>query len=113
VVGHAIYAPQNVKRLEDAVREELGRVMRDGFTEAELKDGKNGLLQARRLALAQDAQLATQLSGQLELGRNMDFTAGIDRAIEAVTLEQANAAFRKYVDPSKLVMVYAGDFAKK
>jgi zinc protease len=110
--ANAIYAPQNLKRLEAAVREELDRVRRDGFTEAELKDGKSGLLQSRRLALAQDAGLATTLAGQLELGRTMDYIAGIDRAIEAVTLEQANAAFRKYVDPAKLVNVYAGDFAK-
>jgi len=38
--------------------------------------------------------------------------AGLDRAIAAVTLEQANAAFRKYVDPAKLATVYAGDWTK-
>ena len=108
----AIYAPQNVKRLEDAFDEELARVMREGFTDSELKDAKNGLAQARRLSLAQDRDLASALTSQLELGRTMDYVAGIDRAIEAVTLEQANAAFRKYVDPAKLGRVFAGDFAK-
>jgi zinc protease len=39
--------------------------------------------------------------------------ASIERAIAATTLQQANAAFRKYVDPAKLVRVYAGDFSKK
>ena len=108
----AIYAPQNVKRLEAAFQEEAMRVFTAGFTPQELEDGKKGLLQARRLGLAQDRDLATQLAGQLELGRTMEYVAGIDRAIEAVTLEQANAAFRKYYDPAKLVRVYAGDFAK-
>jgi zinc protease len=108
----AIYAPQNVKRLEIAFQEEVARLYTTGFTEEELKHGKNGLLQSRRLSLAQDRDLAQALTGQLEVGRTMAYTAGIDRAIEAVTLEQANAAFRKYVDPSKLVRVYAGDFAK-
>ena len=78
----------------------------------ELADGRKGLLQSRRLALAQDRDLAAALAGQLEVGRTMDYTAGIDRAIEAVTLEQANAAFRKYIDPNKLVRIYAGDFRK-
>ncbi|HET6263747.1 MAG TPA: pitrilysin family protein, partial [Usitatibacter sp.] len=110
--AYAIYAPQNVKRLEDAFREELARAHRDGFTPQQLQDGKNGLLQARRLSLAQDRDLATSLTGQLETGRTMEYVAGIDRAIEAVTLEQVNAAFRKYVDPQKLVLVYAGDFRK-
>jgi zinc protease len=109
----AIYAPQNVKRLEDAFAEEIGRVMKDGFTEAELADGKNGLAQARRLSLAQDRDLAVALTNQLELGRTMDFVARIDREIAAVTLEQANAAFRRYVDPAKLARVFAGDWTKK
>jgi zinc protease len=108
----AIYAPQNLKRLEQAFREEVTRVMESGFTPAELADAKTGLAQARRLALAQDSELASQLTAQLELDRTMDYVAGVDRAIEAVTLEQANAVFRKYLDPSKLVKVYAGDFAK-
>jgi zinc protease len=108
----AIYAPQNVKRLEDAFREELGRVMRDGFTAQELTAAKNGLLQVRRLSYAQDRDLVSALTANLEVGRTMAYTEGVDRAIAAVTLEEANAAFRKYVDPSKLVMIYAGDFAK-
>ena len=109
----AIYAPQNVGKLDAAVKEELARVQRDGFTARELQDAKNGLLQARRLALAQDAGLATTLANQLEVGRTMDYVAGIDKAIGAVTLEQANAAFRKYVDPSRLARVFAGDWTKK
>ena len=78
----------------------------------ELEDGKKGLLTSRRLALAQDRDLAAALGSQLELRRTMDYVAGIDRAIEAVTLEQANAAFRKYFDPARLVRAYAGDFAR-
>ncbi len=107
----AIYAPQNVKRLETAFQEEVMRVMTSGFTPQELEDGKKGLMQARRLGLAQDAQLATTLTGLTEVGRKLDYVETVDRAIEAVTLEQANDAFRKYMDPAKLVRVYAGDFA--
>jgi len=42
----------------------------------------------------------------------MAYQEKVDRAIEALTLEQANAAFRKYIDPAKLASAYAGDFAK-
>jgi zinc protease len=112
-VAFAIYAPQNVKRLESAFQEELARVYNTGFTQQEFQDGKSGLLQARRLSLAQDRELAGFLTTQLELDRKMDHVAAIDRAIEAATLEEVNAAFRKYIDPAKLVKVYAGDFAKE
>ena len=94
------------------MREEVGRASRDGFTADELKDAKNGLLQRRRLERAQDNTLAAVLASQAEIDRTMAFNEKIDREIEAATLAQVNAAFRKYVDPSKLVFVYAGDFAK-
>jgi len=108
----AIYAPQNVTRLEQAVREEVARVMGTGITAAEIKDAKNGLLQARRLQRAQDSYLATTLGSKAEIDRTMAFDAKVDRDIEAATVEQVNAAFRKYIDPAKIVFVYAGDFAK-
>ena len=87
-------------------------MMKEGFTADELKDAKAGLLAQRRLARAQDAGLANAMAFYLELNRTMEYQAKVDRAIEAVTLEQANAAFRKYIDPAKLSTVYAGDFAK-
>ena len=108
----AIYAPQNLARLQQAFAEEIDRVMKSGFTADELKDAKTGLLQARRLARAQDAGLANTLAFYLELDRTMAYQAKVDRAIESVTLDQVNAAFRKYIDPAKLATAYAGDFAK-
>jgi zinc protease len=108
----AIYAPQNRERLQNAFAEEIGRAVKDGFTADELKDAKSGLLQARRLARAQDAGLANTLATYLELDRTLAYQEKVDRAIESVTLDQVNAAFRKYIDPSKLATAYAGDFAK-
>ena len=87
--------------------------MKDGFTEAELADAKRSLLQARRIARAQDPSLASGLLSQAYLGRTWDYAQKIDAGIAAVTLEQANATLRKYVDPQAFAYSYAGDFAKK
>jgi len=108
----SIYAPQNVKRLEDAFQQELTRATRDGFTAEELKDGRNGLLLARKLQFAQDASVAGMLTSQLELGRTMDYQANIDRSLERANAEDVSAAFRRYVKPESLVKVYAGDWKK-
>jgi zinc protease len=108
----AIYAPQNLARLQAAFAEEIARAYRDGFTADELKDAKSGLLQARRLGRAQDNAVAATLAFYLEIDRTMAYQAKVDRAIEVLTVEQVNAAFRKYIDPSKLATAYAGDFAK-
>ncbi|HXF81008.1 MAG TPA: pitrilysin family protein, partial [Usitatibacter sp.] len=109
----AIYAPQNLARLEKAYQEELALAATQGFAEARLRDAKAGLLQARTLQRAQDAQLADTLTDRLDVDRTLAFDKKIDADIAAVTLDQANAAFRKYVDPARLTTVRAGDFAKK
>src|SRR5258708_21849323 len=83
-----------------------------GCTAQQRADAKKGLLLSRRLGRAQDAQLASTLALELEVERTMAFDQRIDQAIEALTLEQVNAAFRKYLDASQLVAVYAGDSAK-
>ena len=95
---YAIFAPQNRERLRTAISEELARALKDGFTEAELADAKRSLLQARRIARAQDTALASGLVQQAYLGRTWDYAQKIDDGIAAVTLERVNAVLRKYVD---------------
>jgi zinc protease len=56
--------------------------------------------------------LAGSLVSQEYLGRTWAESARLDAAIAAVTVESANAAMRKYVDPSAIGYAYAGDFAK-
>ena len=35
-----------------------------------------------------------------------------EKKVAALTPEQINAAIRKYIDPKKIIIVRAGDFAK-
>ena len=79
--------------------------MKDGFTEAELADAKRSLLQARRIARAQDASLAGGLVQQAYLGRTWDYAAKVDAGIADATLERVNAVLRKYVDARRLRVV--------
>ena len=109
---YAIFAPQNRERIRSAIGEELTRALKDGFTEAELADAKRSLLQARRIARAQDASLAGGLVQQAYLGRTWDYAQKIDAGIADVTLERVNAVLRKYVDAAGFAWSYAGDFAK-
>jgi len=107
-----IAAPQNVNRAEQALREELERARKDGFTEVELEDAKKGQLQSRLLNRSQDPVVASAWINNLDLGRTFEFSKQFEDRLHAVTLEQANAAFRKYIDPVKMTFVIAGD-AKK
>ncbi|MGE5713061.1 MAG: M16 family metallopeptidase [Betaproteobacteria bacterium] len=105
-------APQNVNRAEQAVREELERALKDGFTAAEVEDARKGLLQARTLNRSQDPVVAGAWISNLDLGRTFAFSKQFEDRLRAVTPEQVNAAFRKYIDPAKMTFVIAGD-AKK
>ena len=108
----AIYAPQNAGKLEAAFREELDKVRASGFTPEELKAAKAGWLQAQQMSRAQDPELASRMAGALSDDRTMAFQADLEQKVLALTPEQVQAALVKFLDPAKLTIVKAGDFAK-
>ena len=108
----AIYAPENAQALEAAFREEIDKVLADGFTGEELERAKQGWLEGRRLARAQDAQLAGLLSSWLYFDRTLEFDKELEARVAAVTLEEANEAVRAFLDPARITIVKAGDFAR-
>jgi zinc protease len=110
--GYAIYAPQNAAKVEAAFKEEITRALKDGFTDAEVKTAKNGWLQLRKVARAQDKELAGKLRNFAHLNRTLEWDAEFEKKVEALTPEQITAAMRKYLDPAKLSIIKAGDFAK-
>jgi zinc protease len=110
---YAIFAPQNLPKVRAATAEEIARARDEGFTEPEVAAAKKSLLEERRIARAQDDALAGALVAQAFLGRTWAEAAKIDAAIGAVSVQSANAALRKYVDPAGIGYAYAGDFAKK
>jgi zinc protease len=109
---YAIYAPENAPRLEQAFHEELDRVLKDGFTADEVQKAKEGWLQSRQVTRSQDQTLAGQLGTTLFVGRTLGFDAEFEKQAAALTPELINAAMRRYIDPAKLTIVKAGDFAK-
>jgi zinc protease len=108
----AISAPQNVNRVEQAVKEELERVLRDGFTDDEIRQAKQGYRQERVLARSEDGALAAGWVANLDLDRTYEFSQQFEAHVESLTSEQLLAAIRKYIDLSKMSVVVAGD-AKK
>ena len=111
-VIQAIAAPQNMVKVEAAVREELARLIKDGVTADELRDMVSGVLTQREQARAEDGTVAGMLTDQLYFGRTMEFTAALDAQYKALTVDQVNAAIRKHLKPENLSVYLAGDFAK-
>ncbi len=111
--ANAIYAPQNVEKLEAAFKEEIARMLKDGFTAEEVEAAKSGYLQSRQVSRAQDNELASRLNNYLFLGRTLQFDSDLDAKLRALTPEQIVAAMRRHIDPTKMTIIKAGDFAKK
>ncbi|MEK6281514.1 MAG: pitrilysin family protein [Acidobacteriota bacterium] len=110
--ANAIYAPQNVDKLEAAFKDEIAKMLKDGFTEAEVEAAKSGYLQSRQVSRAQDNELAGRLNNYLFLGRTLKWDADLDTKLKALTPEQINAAMRRHIDPTKITIIKSGDFAK-
>jgi zinc protease len=111
---YAISAPTNTQKVEAAMREEVARALKDGFTDAEVASAKSGIIEAGVQGRAQDAGLASRWVNYLYLGRTfMSFSKDFEDKVRALTPAQVNAALRKYLDPAKISVVKAGDFTKK
>jgi zinc protease len=77
-----------------------------------LDQGRAGLLSFRKLGRAQDARLAGSWVALMDLGRRFDESSKLDQALSKVTLDQVNAALRRYLKPDQMVWGWAGDFGR-
>ena len=112
-VTFAIYNPENSARLLAAYREELDKMLGEGFTEAEFKDARNGWLQGRDVSRSQDRELVGRLQSYLYLGRSIEWDAEFERKAAKLTVADVNAAVKRWIKPADLTIVEAGDFAGK
>jgi zinc protease len=111
-MSYAIYAPQNAEKLEAAFKDEIEKVVKEGFTAEEIAAAKSGYLQSREVGRAQDAALTNMLTNNLYLNRTMQWDADFEKNLEALTPEKIKTAMQKHIDYSKLSIIKAGDFTK-
>ena len=107
---YAIFAPENLERVRTGLAEELDGAVKSGFTDAEVKAAKDGIMQERRLSRTEDGRIAGALANQLYLNRTFATSGAVDAAIEKLTTQDVNAALRKYVKPGDFAFVFAGTF---
>lgn len=110
--AYAIYAPENVDRLEETFKEEILKATNEGFTSEEIASAKTGWLQSRMVGRAQDTSVAGTLNNYLFTDRDYFWDEALEQKVQALTVEEVNAAIKKHLHFDKLNMVKAGDFAK-
>jgi zinc protease len=106
------FAPENVIKVENAFKEELALLLKDGFNAEELEIAKSAFLQENLIGRTSDASLAGLFVNQAELGRTMQRDIDLENAIRNLTVERLNTVFRKWVNPASLSYFKSGDFKK-
>ena len=111
--GYAIFAPENGDKVVAAFREEVAKALEEGFTAEEVDAAKRGYLDAAQRQRSSDSTVASVLSRNLFLDRDMAFIAKREAAIAALTAEDINNALRRHIDMEKISFFRGGDFANK
>ncbi|WP_448567719.1 M16 family metallopeptidase [Thalassotalea ganghwensis] len=110
--AYAICAPQNLAKVEVGFKEEIARLLKDGFTDEEVAAAKSGLLQGRKVSRSQDRELAGTLNDNLLLDRTMQFGKQYEAQIAALSAEDINKVMRKYLSVDGFAIIKAGDMSK-
>ena len=107
----ALYAPQNVDKVETGFREELTKLLADGVTQDELEQARSGWLREQQQAFANDNEVADRLVVHRRWNRSYtSYDEALAQRIAALTVDDVNRALRTYLDPAKTFIVKAGDF---
>ena len=108
--SYAIYNPENSAKLISAYQEELAKMIKDGFTDAELKDAISGFIQSREKNRSDDGYLVNRLSDYLFLNRTMAFDDAFDKTVAQLNTTRVNDAMKKWIIPAEITIVQVGDF---
>ena len=104
----ASFAPQLHYRGVTATRHEIELWWKGGITEKELTARKEGLIGNLRVNLTTTRGMAYTLLQTVQRGYDVSWLDEYPDAINALTTSQVNAAIKKHVDPTRLVLVEAG-----
>lgn len=107
---YAMAASDNADKALNALKEEYEKWAQKGVTDVELKDSKASFRSMVDNLLANDSYVVSALSSNLELGRTFQFQADLLKQIDALSINDVQAALNKYVKPAPLAEVKAGDF---
>ena len=110
--AYAICAPQNLTKVETGFKEELIRMLKDGFTDEEIEGAKSGLLQGKKVSRAQDRELVRTLRRNLIVDRSMQWNKAYEQRLAALTADEVKRVMNKYLKLENFSIIKAGDMSK-
>jgi len=103
--------PANVDRTIASIDQEIARMASDGPTDQELAESRQYLIGSMPRRLETNVGIANFLQMVEFFGLGMDYDARVADLLRAVTRDEAHAAARAALDPSKAAVVVAGPYS--
>ena len=100
----------NVDRAIAAIDYELTQIRTEGLTPKELNETRQFLIGAMPRALETNAGIASFLQAAEFFGLGLDYDLRLPSLLAAVTLDEANAAAQRLLDPDRAAVVVAGPY---
>jgi zinc protease len=104
----ATFAPALLGKGLASTKRQLALWREAGVTAEELARAKTRTAGSYKVGLATTSGLASTVLTVLNSGMPLEFVDEYPQRIEALTLEQVNAAIRRHIDPARMVLVEAG-----
>jgi zinc protease len=102
--------PGNVEKAIASALAVLRDYVANGMTAGELADEKSSAIGSFKVSLSTNAGLADALWNAEFFRLGTNYLDRFPELIQAVTLDEANAAIRKYFRPDHLTVIIAGDY---
>jgi zinc protease len=110
--AYAIVAPQNLAKAKASMLEEINKIVTGKVAADELARAKESWIKDQDTNLSNDGYVAFLLRRQAYLGRTTAEEKALRQKLQAVTPADLERVARKHLQPSKLVIVDAGDSSK-
>lgn len=98
----------NVAEAIELVRAEMGRLYREGATQAEVNDAITYLTGSFALDLDSNVKISSVVHGYQAAGRDIEYVNRRNDLIRAVTLEDVNRVIRRLFNPEAYTFVVVG-----
>jgi zinc protease len=102
------FAPELLEKGSTSTWRELHRFYAEGLTADELKTFKVTLTGSYKVALSTTGGLASTLLNAVQRGYGPEWVDEFPRRLQALTLEEVNAAIKQHLHPDKMIVVMAG-----
>lgn len=111
--AYAFYNPKAADKVDAAMREEINAVLEKGFSAEEMRSSIGSWKNSRHTALGNDGYIVNLVNTSMNTGTSIDEYDKLEASVDGLTVDQVNAAAKKYLRPDQMVFIFAGDFNKK